>query len=81
VSAGRRPATAHTARRNREALGSLPPGGEAELEEAQRGLVAAFEPPLVEGEGGRVVWDLRPYAFLAATRPRPPTRASGTRAG
>jgi alkyl sulfatase BDS1-like metallo-beta-lactamase superfamily hydrolase len=42
---------------------------EQDLEEARRGLVAPFDPPLVEDEGGRVVWDLRPYDFLEGEPP------------
>jgi alkyl sulfatase BDS1-like metallo-beta-lactamase superfamily hydrolase len=49
VSAGRKPATAHTARRNREAGESLPPADEADFEAARRGLVAAFDPPWCSG--------------------------------
>jgi alkyl sulfatase BDS1-like metallo-beta-lactamase superfamily hydrolase len=42
----------------------------AELfEEARRGLVAAFEPPRVENEDGRVVWELESYGFLDAESP------------
>jgi linear primary-alkylsulfatase len=36
----------------------------SEREEASRGLVAPFDPPVVEDERGRVVWDLRSYDFL-----------------
>jgi len=64
VNTGRKPATAHTARRNREALDSLPPDAEIDFEEARRGLVASFEPPVVEGKRQRPAWDLRPYGFL-----------------
>ena len=42
---------------------------ERDFEEAQRGLVAPFDPPLVEDERGRVVWDLRSYAFLDGEPP------------
>jgi alkyl sulfatase BDS1-like metallo-beta-lactamase superfamily hydrolase len=42
---------------------------ERDLEEARRGLVAPFDPPVVEGEGGRVVWDLRSYDFLDGDAP------------
>jgi alkyl sulfatase BDS1-like metallo-beta-lactamase superfamily hydrolase len=42
---------------------------ERDLEEAQRGLVAPFDPPLVEDERGRTVWDLRPYEFLDGEPP------------
>lgn len=37
---------------------------ERDFEEARRGLIAEFDPPVVEGERGRVVWDLRSYGFL-----------------
>jgi len=67
----RRRATAITAQRNREALGSLPPGYEDDFEEARRGLVAPFSPATVEGEGegGRAVWDLESYGFLEGEAP------------
>ncbi len=41
----------------------------SELEQARRGLVAAFDPPVVEDERGRVVWDLRSYEFLDGEAP------------
>ncbi len=40
-----------------------------DFEEARRGLIASFEPPLVEDEQGRVVWDLRSYDFLDGEAP------------
>jgi alkyl sulfatase BDS1-like metallo-beta-lactamase superfamily hydrolase len=42
---------------------------EQDLEEARRGLVAPFDPPLVEDERGRVVWDLHSYDFLDGEPP------------
>jgi alkyl sulfatase BDS1-like metallo-beta-lactamase superfamily hydrolase len=42
---------------------------ERDLEEARRGLVASFDPPVVEDERGRVVWDLRSYDFLDGEPP------------
>jgi alkyl sulfatase BDS1-like metallo-beta-lactamase superfamily hydrolase len=42
---------------------------ERDLEQARRGLVAAFDPPVVENERGRAVWDLRPYEFLDGEPP------------
>ena len=42
---------------------------ERDFEEARRGLVASFDPPLVEDERGRVVWDLRSYGFLDGEPP------------
>ncbi len=37
--------------------------------EARRGLVAPFDPPVVEDENGRAVWDLRSYEFLDGEAP------------
>jgi alkyl sulfatase BDS1-like metallo-beta-lactamase superfamily hydrolase len=42
---------------------------ERDFEEARRGLVAPFDPPLVEDERGRTVWDLRSYDFLDGEPP------------
>jgi len=39
------------------------------FDEATRGLIAPFDPPVVEDERGRVVWDLRSYAFLDGEPP------------
>ncbi len=69
MSAGRKPATGLTARRNSEALASLPLADEEDLAEARRGLVAPFEPATVRGEGGRTVWELESYDFLAEECP------------
>src|SRR5690606_5134545 len=44
-------------------------GNARDFEEAQRGLVAPFDPPLVEGRDGRTVWDLRPWRFLDGEPP------------
>jgi alkyl sulfatase BDS1-like metallo-beta-lactamase superfamily hydrolase len=48
---------------------SAPVETERNFEEARRGLVAAFEPPVVEREDGRRAWDLRPYEFLDGEPP------------
>ncbi len=40
-----------------------------DFEEARRGLVAPFEPPRVETEDGRVVWELESYGFLDGEPP------------
>jgi alkyl sulfatase BDS1-like metallo-beta-lactamase superfamily hydrolase len=69
VSTGRKPATERTAARNLEALGALPADDALEQEEARRGLVAAFEPPRVESESGRTVWELESYGFLEPEEP------------
>lgn len=40
-----------------------------EFEQARRGLIAPFDPPRVEDESGRVVWELGSYDFLDAEPP------------
>ena len=40
-----------------------------DFEEARRGLIAPFDPPRVEDEDGRVVWELESYDFLDADPP------------
>jgi alkyl sulfatase BDS1-like metallo-beta-lactamase superfamily hydrolase len=42
---------------------------ERDFEEARRGFVAPFDPPVVEDERGRTVWDLRSYDFLDGEAP------------
>jgi alkyl sulfatase BDS1-like metallo-beta-lactamase superfamily hydrolase len=42
---------------------------EQDFEEARRGLIASFDPPVVEGADGRPVWDLRSYDFLDGEAP------------
>jgi linear primary-alkylsulfatase len=69
MSAARKPATAVTAGRNREATTSLPPENAEDLADAERGLVARFDPPRVENTDGKVVWDLESYDFLAEDCP------------
>jgi alkyl sulfatase BDS1-like metallo-beta-lactamase superfamily hydrolase len=65
MSAARKPATAVTAARNREARASLPPENAEDLADAERGLVARCDPPRIEDADGKVVWDLESYVFLA----------------
>ncbi len=72
MSETRKPATGHTATRNREALRALPFDDEGDFAEASRGLVAPFEPPLVADERGHTIWDMRSYDFLNSD---PPTTA------
>ncbi len=64
MSAARKPASGRTAARNREALASLPVEDQEDFEDARRGLIAAFEPPTVERDGGHTVWDMESYDFL-----------------
>jgi linear primary-alkylsulfatase len=42
---------------------------ERDLEQAQRGLVARFEPPVVRGKDGRVAWELESYEFIEGEPP------------
>jgi alkyl sulfatase BDS1-like metallo-beta-lactamase superfamily hydrolase len=69
VSAGRKPATPVTAARNREAAAALPSDDEQDFADATRGLVAPFEPAVVDGPKGRPAWDLESYDFLAEECP------------
>ena len=65
----RKPASESTAARNRDALASLPPDDALEQEEARRGLVADFDPPRIDSESGRTVWELESYGFLDEEEP------------
>ncbi len=40
-----------------------------DFEEARRGMIAPFDPPRVEDENGRVVWELESYDFLKEEPP------------
>jgi linear primary-alkylsulfatase len=64
-----KPATEHTAARNREALQALPVDDESDFEAANRGLIAPFDPARVEDAHGQVVWDMESYDFLDAEAP------------
>lgn len=64
-----KPPTEVTARRNREAVSSLPPEREEDLADTTRGLVATFEPATIEDASGRVVWDMDSYGFLEGECP------------
>ena len=63
MAADRKPASKHTAAQNLAAAAALPHSDE-DFEEAHRGLVALFEPALIENEDGRTVWELESYDFL-----------------
>ncbi len=69
MSSPRKPATAITAERNRDAAAALPPSGEEDSADATRGLVARFDPPRVERADGKLVWDLESYDFLEGDCP------------
>jgi alkyl sulfatase BDS1-like metallo-beta-lactamase superfamily hydrolase len=40
-----------------------------DVEQARRGLIAPFDPPVVKNADGRVLWDLRSYDFLDGDPP------------
>lgn len=65
----RKPASEHTAARNRAAAAALPPDDGADFEDARRGLVAPLEPARIENERGRTVWDMDSYDFLEGEAP------------
>lgn len=68
MSQAAKPASPWTATRNREAARALPIE-DREQEEARRGLVAELDPGTIEGEGGRLVWDIESYGFLEGEAP------------
>jgi alkyl sulfatase BDS1-like metallo-beta-lactamase superfamily hydrolase len=53
----------------RGAMSDLPFADRTDFENAERGLVDALDPCVVTAADGRVVWDLRPYAYLEGDRP------------
>lgn len=69
MSKERKAATAATARRNSEAATSLPSDDGRDVEDARRGLIAAFEPGIVAGPGGNPAWDMESYSFLEGDPP------------
>ncbi|MDG3016387.1 alkyl/aryl-sulfatase [Speluncibacter jeojiensis] len=64
-----KPATSATVEANLAVLGALPFADTESFEDARRGFVTTLDPPVITGPDGRVVWDLRPYAFLDAAAP------------
>lgn len=62
-------ATAATALRNSEAAASLPPDDGQDFEDARRGLIAPFEPGIVDGPNGEPAWDMDSYSFIAGDPP------------
>ncbi|HEX5712513.1 MAG TPA: alkyl sulfatase dimerization domain-containing protein [Solirubrobacterales bacterium] len=69
MSGNRKPATEITAQRNREAAATLPFADQEDLAEATRGLIASFDPATIADAGGRTVWDMESYDFLAGDSP------------
>jgi alkyl sulfatase BDS1-like metallo-beta-lactamase superfamily hydrolase len=52
-----------TRQANAEVLRSLPFADRADFDDAQRGFIASLPDGLVLGDGQRVVWSMKPYAF------------------
>jgi alkyl sulfatase BDS1-like metallo-beta-lactamase superfamily hydrolase len=50
-------------------MSDLPFADRTDFENAERGLVDTLDPCVVTAADGRVVWDLRPYAYLEGDRP------------
>ncbi len=69
MASGRRPATEQTAARNRAARDGVDAAAAREMEIATRGLVAGFDPPVIEDAEGRTVWELSSYGFLDGDPP------------
>ena len=60
-----KPASAHTAEKNRQAKSELPFGDQRDFEEQRRGFIAA--PPFrkIMADAGHVAWDVERFEFLA----------------
>ncbi|MEJ1154322.1 alkyl/aryl-sulfatase [Microbacterium marmarense] len=63
------PATLTIQEQHAEALRSLPFSDRRDLDDAQRGFVAALKPGIVRAADGTVVWDNDSYAFLQGDAP------------
>ncbi|WP_396667336.1 alkyl/aryl-sulfatase [Microbacterium sp. R86528] len=63
------PATLTIQAQHAEALRSLPFSDRRDLEDAQRGFIAALKPGIVRAADGTVVWDNDSYAFLQGDAP------------
>lgn len=51
---------------HKASLARLPLGDTQDVEDARRGFIATLSDPVIKDASGRVVWDLREYAFLGA---------------
>jgi alkyl sulfatase BDS1-like metallo-beta-lactamase superfamily hydrolase len=63
ASAQAKDAEPATRQANAEVLRSLPFADRADFDDAQRGFIASLPDGLVLGDGQRVVWSMKPYAF------------------
>src|ERR1700730_17858994 len=72
ASAQAKDAEPATRRANAEVLRSLPFADRADFDDAQRGFIASWPDGLVLGDGQRIVWSMKPYAFQRKAE-APPT--------
>src|SRR6202048_4095873 len=63
ASAQAKDAEPATRQANAEVLRSLPFADRADFDDAQRGFIASLPDGLVLGDGQRLVWSMKPYAF------------------
>ena len=63
ASAQAKDAEPATRQANAEVLRSLPFADRTDFDDAQRGFIASLPDGLVLGDGQRVVWSMKPYAF------------------
>lgn len=69
-----KPATAATKAANEAVLKELPFQNREDFAEAQRGLIAPIDPPVVRGASGLPIWDLTAYSrFVDLDTPAPDT--------
>jgi len=69
-----KPATAATKEKNAAVLKELPFQNREDFAEAQRGLIATIDPPVIRGASGLPIWDLSAYSrFVNLDTPAPDT--------
>jgi alkyl sulfatase BDS1-like metallo-beta-lactamase superfamily hydrolase len=66
---GPQDASTHTARANLHVASTLPLHDRDDFERATRGLLATIDPPVIDGPGGRPLWDRRRFDFLDGDSP------------
>ncbi|MBI4884380.1 MAG: MBL fold metallo-hydrolase [Actinobacteria bacterium] len=70
------PATAHTAAEHARCTAHLDFTDRADFERANRGWLAALDPPVIDGPGSRPLWDLGTFRFLDDERCPPEVNPS-----
>jgi alkyl sulfatase BDS1-like metallo-beta-lactamase superfamily hydrolase len=71
-----KPATGPTAAANQAVLRELPFHDTSDFDDARRGHIAPLPEGVVRGAGGKLVWDLNDYAFLAREEAPPEVNPS-----